>query len=212
MDINKFINLRPYLFHLTDPSNLDSILSDRILKSSKTLVDLIALNDKDNFLRTRRKGHKLIQNENLSFWLRDQDPLYEKIVMKNIDKDMSFGDFVLLLNSKVFFWATEKDLKTHYSRYERQNEKPIILKINTKELFEINKTEPKFCNLNSGAPRCSSYYKEGAPLRGTKTFLYAYEYDKLPSSVREVVFDSKCILPSKFYLATSPNALYKIVD
>jgi hypothetical protein len=208
MDVNKFISLRPFLFHLTDPSNLNSILTDRILKSSKTLVELVNLNDAENFLRTRRKGHKKIEKDNLSFLLRDQDPLYEKIVIKNLDRGMNFSDFVLLLNSRVFFWSTEKDLKTHYSRYEKQNEDPIILRISTKELFAIN-NEPQFCNLNSGAPRCSSYYTEGAPRRGENTFQYASDYNNTPSSVREVTFNNECKLPDNIFLSNHPTKYYE---
>lgn len=208
MDINKFINLRPFLFHLTDPCNLHSILTDRILKSSKALVELVNLNDGENFLRTRRKGHKKIEKGNLSFLLRDQDPLYEKIVIKNLDQDMNFGDFVLLLNLRVFFWSTEKDLKTHYSRYEKQNENPIILKVDTKELFRIN-SKPQFCSLNSGAPRCSSYHREGAPRRGKNTFQYASDYHNVPSSVREVTFCNECRLPINVFLSNHPTKPYK---
>jgi hypothetical protein len=209
MDIQKFVGLRENLFHLTDKNNLDSILSDYTLKSTQTLTGLVKIPDRQNFLRTRRVGHKRISDGSLAFLLRDQDPLFEKIVTKNLEKTMSFGDFVYLLNSKVFFWATEKDLRTHYARYEKQNERPVILRINTAALFAVNKHEPKFCKLNSGAPRCSSYHKEGAPPRGSNTFLDAASYPGTPSSVREVTFDRECKLPETLYLSSHPDKSFK---
>lgn len=205
MNIEKFVQLRKHLYHLTDESNLESILSNRILKSAETLTGLVNLPDRDQFLRKRRKGHKKIGNDRYSFSLRDQDPLFEKIVNKNLEQDMCFEDFVYLLNTKIFFWAKEQDLKTHYARYEKQNEYPVILRFDTQDLFDANTQSPKFCRLNSGAPRCSSYYPEGAPQRGRQTFLSADAYLGSPSSIREVTFESQCVLPEKFHLAVHPN-------
>src|SRR5690606_9682149 len=118
--------------------------------------------------------------------LRDQDPLFRNIVVKNLEGGWTFEDFVFSLNSRVFFWATEKDLKNHYLRYENQKEFPNILRFKTAEVIAANKHEPQFCRLNSGAPRCSSYYTKGAPPRGPKTFLGANDYPGTPSSIREV--------------------------
>lgn len=209
MDINKFVTLRPCLYHITDELNLEIIRQDLQLKSTANLVRMLELADADNFLRTRRVGHKKLRTGNLSISIRDQDPLSEKIASKNLEDGISFSDFVYMLNSRVFFWAKEKDMIGHYTRYSNQNEYPVILKLSTKDLFDANINEPQFCRLNSGAPRCSSYYKEGAPPRGRNTFVPAHQYEGLPSSVREVTFENFCQLPENILIAKKLGKSFK---
>lgn len=211
MDILKFIALRPFLYHLTDEENVKNILKEGSLNSAAILAKRGLVPDVSNFLRTRRVGHYEINNGSFVARLRDQDPLFEKIVMKNLQGGWSFGDFVNSLNSRVFFWPTEKDLRIHYLRYENQGEFPQILKFSTADIFTINKIEPEFCRLNSGAPRCSSYYVEGAPPRGPQTFQKAPKYLGSPSSIREVTFLNTCILPKEFWLSSHPNSPFRKV-
>lgn len=209
MTIEKFIRLRPYLYHLTDEENLESILRSGTLKSTATLVQEFHLEDADNFLRTRRVGHKKITYRNKSVILRDQDPLFIKILAKNLEGGWTVGDFIYSLNSRVFFWATERDMQGHYLRYENQKEFPKILRFSTGELFALNNNEPQFCRLNSGAPRCSCYYSEGAPPRGQNTFQRAQDYTSTPSSVREVTFLNNCVLPKEIFVSKHPSKSFK---
>jgi hypothetical protein len=201
MDIEKFITLRPYLYHLTDESNLGNILINRTLNSTANLTKMVDLENRDKFLRTRRVGHTKIGNGKLSFSIRDQDPLYENIIIKNLKDGMNFGDFVYLLNSKVFFWAKQADLEIHYGRYVKQKEYPIILRAKTEEVFAANQNKPQFCKYNSGAPRCCSWYPEKAAPRGMSTFQTAEECKEAPSTVREVTFTNQCILPADLGLS-----------
>ncbi len=205
MDIQKFIKLRPYLYHLTDKRNLDSIFENRTLISTVNLVLQVNLPNAETFLRTRRVGHQDISNQKSKIILRDQDPLFEKIASKNLELGITFGDFVYILNSRVFFWVKDTDLATHYKRYENQNEFPVVLRFGTTDLLGANEHKPMFCRLNSGAPRCSSYHPEGAPQRGKSTFQYAEDYERTPSSVREVTFEGSCKLPTEILMAYHPT-------
>jgi len=209
MTIERFIGLRPYLYHLTDEENLESILRSGTLKSTATLVQEFHLEDADTFLRTRRVGHKKIIYRNKSVIIRDQDPLFIKILAKNLEGGWTIGDFIHSLNSRVFFWAKEKDMQGHYLRYENQKEFPKILRFSTEDLFKLNDNEPQFCRLNSGAPRCSCYYPEGAPPRGETTFQHADNYKYTPSTVREVTFLSTCTLPKEIFLSSHPTKSFK---
>lgn len=209
MTIEKFTGLRPYLYHLTDEENLESILKDRTLKSTATLVQEFHLDNADTFLRKRRFGHKKIIYHNKTVIIRDQDPLFIKILAKNLDGGWTVEDFIYSLNSRVFFWATEKDMRGHYLRYENQKEFPKILRFSTDEIFAANNSEPQFCRLNSGAPRCSCYYPEGAPPRGENTFQRAKDYCYTPSSVREVTFLNTCALPKEIFLSSHPSKSFK---
>ncbi len=210
MTIEHFIKMRPSLYHLTDARNLDLIRKDYTLRSTETLVKRFKIKDQEGFLRTRRVGHRSFERNGEIIYIRDQDPLFKNIVIKNLTDGWEFGDFVQLLNSKVFFWAKETDLQTHYGRYEKKKEYPVVLKIATKPFFELNDNQdPKFCRLNSGGPRCSSYYKEGAPPRGKNTFLPLDQYTTGLSSVREVTFHGECQLPiDDITISKHPNGKF----
>lgn len=211
MEVQKFVKLREYLYHLTDESNLSPILAAGVLSSAEVLARLAGVPNVDQFLRTRRLGHCPLNNGKLKAILRDQDPLFKNIIIKNLEGGWTFEDFVYSLNSRVFLWATEKDLNTHYKRYENQGEYPKILRFRTAELFSANKQEPQFCRFNSGAPRCSSFYEEGAAPRGPRTFLKASDYETTPSSVREITFVKSCILPDDIWISNHPNNPYRKV-
>jgi uncharacterized protein DUF7002 len=212
MDISKFILLRPELYHLTDPRNLESILSDYTLKSTKVLTKLVGMSGSYDFLHKRRVGSKEISNGTQTYIIRDQDPLYEAIAVKNLTDGYSFSDFVFLLNSKIFFWAKWNDLLSHYARYEKLGQLPVILKLKTEELFKLNNSKAKFCRLNSGAPRCNHHHPKGAPPRGAGTFLSAQQYPGTPSSVREVTFEGQCQLPTTLSFSKHPNKPFKLMS
>jgi hypothetical protein len=209
MELQKFINSREYIYHLTDKKNLKSILTDYTLKSTKELIKASNIEKKAAFLRTRRLEHCPITVNGFGIMVRDQYPLNPVIAMKNMTKGWVFGDFVYHLNSRVFFWPTEKDLNSHYKRYENDKEYPIILRLETKDVFDLNKTEPLFCKFNSGAPRCHNFYKKGAAPRGENSFLSAQEYKDSVGSVREVTFTNFCLLPKNIYVSSHPDKTFK---
>jgi hypothetical protein len=101
-------------------------------------------------------------------------------------------------------------LNSHYAWYISQNENPIILRFNTHEVFERNKN-PRFTNLNSDAPRASSYLGGKGSPRGLNTFKSAKDYLASASTVNEVVFDNQCILPENIFLGTRPQGPFRKV-
>ena len=206
MDIKQFVEKRPYLYHLTDSRNLDKILSSKQLTSTKLLVDESTLANKKEFLTSKRWGHKEIEVNGSIIYIRDQDPILKKVLKRSLEEDCTYEEFLMLLNSRVFFWPTLGDLQKHFGRY--QDEKPIILRVHTQELFDINDS-PKFCKFNSGATRCHPYYDGNAATRGYKTFLYTEECPYNYGAVREVTFENFCSLPEKIYLSSNPEEEFK---
>jgi hypothetical protein len=209
MELQKFIDSRKYLYHLTDQVNLKSILNDYTLKSTKELVKASHIEKKTAFLRTRRLNHCPIKINGFDIMIRDQYPLNPVIAMKNMTKGWVFENFVYHLNSRVFFWPTKKDLKSHYKRYENDNEFPMVLRFETKEVVALNKSKPLFCKYNSGAPRCHNSFKKGAAPRGKNSFLPAIDYPDSIGSVREVTYLSSCTLPKNIYISSHPNKPFR---
>ena len=71
--------------------------------------------------------------------------------------------------------------------------------------------EPKFCHLNSGAPRCSAAHNGFPAPRSRDLFLCSERYERTPSSVREVTFDEECFLPHNVYISDHPDKSFKKV-
>jgi hypothetical protein len=209
MDIEKFVNYRPDLYHLTNPINLNSILSDFTLKSTTQLATLFRVPELEKYLRTRRTGHEqpIFSKDNLEFCPRDQDPLLDTRL--KLEEGMTPEEYRYLLNSKVFFWARETDLEKHYKRYKKLGQNPSILRVSTADLFNANSIPPMFCYFNSGM---TSHWTNGLPVRGRSSFTLADDYSRGPSSVTEVTFEGLCSLPDSLYLTTNINEAFKIIN
>jgi hypothetical protein len=210
MKIEKFVERCPYLYHLTNPVNLNSILRDFMLKSTRVLATLFGVPNLERYLRTRRTGHEqpIFSKGNLEFCSRDQDPLrYEWL---QLEEGMTPDEYIYLLNSKVFFWARETDLERHYERYKKLGQNPCILKVSSADLFQTNSENlPRFCYFNSGL---TLYWTKGLPVRGRSSFSIADKYSRGPASVTEVTFEGICHLPNSISLTTDFSEPYKTIN
>lgn len=90
---------RPYLYHLTDRSNLDPIRETRTLLPAATLMER---SGRVELLRIRRRAHERVDVDNRSILIRDQAPLHKGNVVLEIG--FSFDDFVESINRRIFFW------------------------------------------------------------------------------------------------------------
>jgi hypothetical protein len=208
MEINSFINLRKYLYHLTDARNIPNILAQQRLLSTTAIVHLAAMGNKEQFLSSRREKHCIIPIDGNEYRIRDQRPISMKALGKCLSNNWTAGQFVRHLNDRVFFWASLDRLKVHFNRYQGEN--PKIIRVSTESMFQVN-PNPKFCRLNSGATRANSWLGGVAPSRGQETFLSFESYLNLPSSVVEVTFENSCILPTQVWISEHPNGSWEEV-
>lgn len=182
---------RPYAYHLTSEVNFRRIKVQGVLICAR---DLMVSAGSSEWLRTRRRGSKVLTVDGETVLLRDQDPLHEGNVA--LHADWKFGDYLEELNSRVFFWPGGANGpispgQNHFARYA--DESPVILRVHAAELFEENgETEPEFARYNTGAPRCN----RGLPSpRGPETFRTANVFDGTPSGVVELTYRGKAELP-----------------
>jgi hypothetical protein len=204
MTIDEFTLKRPFLFHLTALNNLDNIKRSKTLFSTKTIFQMAGRKDRA-FLRTRRAEHDHIEVNGDSYHIRDQAPISLLALSKCLE-EMNCEDYIEFLNERVFWWPTLERLERHFKRYEKEN--PLILKCSSAQLFDLNRN-PLFSRLNSGATRANSYLGGVPPSRGRDTFLEAEKYDRGPSTVAEVTFLGKCILPEVVYLGDAPHCRWQ---
>jgi len=203
IDLRRFAQLRPFLYHLTAATNIARILRRRRLETAESLM---RVGGRTDLIRTRRLEDcprvLRIGEDNVS--LRDQCPLYEG----NIDlaDGWTLGDVVSLLNRRVFFWPGDgegaiRPGTRHYDRYS--DEKPSILRIATVTLLEMNaEIGPEFCRYNSGSPRCVRAVRSP---RGPQTFVTAARADFPPGQVVEVTFPEGVRLPDLVEIGPTPT-------
>lgn len=204
MDINKFIEKREFLYHLTDRRNFKIIHRNGIMLSTKSIVDQsnLSVQDRLDFVRNRRPVCCIINVNDTTYHIRDQRPISLKNLSKCLTNGLNVGDFIQILNNRVFFWPTVKRLQSHYNRYADDN--PLIIRVPTAEFLAIN-LHTEFCRLNSGATRSNCHHNGAPPERGLETFLPANLYDNSIGSVAEVTFPSSCQLCETFHIGYSPN-------
>lgn len=207
MEINNFIKKRPYLFHLTSKDNIKNIISTKKLYSTKCIVETTECPEPNKILKEKRMEHKIIKHNDITYMLRDQKPISEKLLKGCLEEGMTFEQYYEMLNERVFWWPTIDRLTRHYSRYE--SEKPKIIRVSTESVYKLNKSKIEFSHLNSGALRANPYLKGKSPKRGYNTFVIPSKFNYSTSKVAEVTFLWDCLLPDEIYISNSPNGNWK---
>lgn len=206
MEIEKFIERCPFLYHLTSKQNAKSIIEGKVLYSANTLIDM-SKNKTDKEVKTHKRfKHYLLNIDDNEILLRDQRPISEKALAKCLTDGWSVADFLFHLNNRVFMWPNLDRLSRHFKRYE--NEEPIIFRFPSKEMLLAN-PHVKFARLNTGATRPNSYLGGVAPERGSKTFLAAMDYALNVNTVAEVTFEKSCIISSEYGIDKHPEGGFK---
>lgn len=190
--IDKFAQLRPYLYHLTSRENFEPILSAGGLYPASKLFGFA---DAKEQMGMRRGSRRDLQVKEWTVSIRDQAPLHAGNI--EFEPGWDLPRFVRHVNDHVFFWPGDKDGpipagQRHFERYSGEN--PLILRIETLSLFDQPKEIlPCFCRYNSGAPRISNRKKSP---RGGSTYLLAERAGFTASEVQEVVFRDRVSLPN----------------
>ncbi len=198
----EFAARSPYAFHLTARQNLDFVMEKGALYPSELLLREAGL---QNWLAEKRGEHVDAAIPGRKIVVRDQAPLHRGNM--TLDDGWSFGDFIVHLNRRVFFWAGKKDGRPidygrrHFERYA--GESPVIIRVLTEDIFAANSAiTPEFCRYNSGSPRCSNGKRSP---RGAKTFSTCNLAEFRASEVVEITFAASVILPSTAEIGESPD-------
>jgi hypothetical protein len=203
----RYAGLRPYLYHLTDRSNLARIRETNTILAAARLMELAGRVD---LLRIRRRGHERLNIGQESISTRDQAPLHEENV--ELINGFSFEDLVESINRRSFFWPGTAAGPIsygvrHFQRYQKEH--PVTLQISFQSLLNVNRgVDPLYCKYNSGSPRCSGGNKSP---RGPDTFLPAARFNGTPSQVVEVTFDIPIALPADVRVGNRPAGPWRLL-
>lgn len=191
VDIEHFVRIRPYLYHVSARQNLAALAAERMLHPAGELMRRAARSD---LVRWRRTDPVTLVADGRVYVLKDQRPL----IANNADfEGCSVEEFVEYLNEHVFFWpgTAERPVSSGVRLQQRYEiEAPLVLRMRAEALLAENpETEPLFCQFNSGAPR-----RQGGRRvrRGLRLFTAARDFSRRESEVVEVAFRGSLRLPS----------------
>ena len=193
-----FIRHRPWLYHYTNPSNLESLVRRREMLSARVWV--LEANqfrqqvpDVDAFLGTARgEQFPLEIGENSIVMLNDQIPLRNREKFASLRG--TYEDYIRCLNNKIFFWAgdanrpiTKRGLAhTFAERYAHYG----CLRIPTEDVWSETESPLRFCTCNSGAPQARDRIERGPHI------FKAHDDDCIRlKKVSETVVENRLVLP-----------------
>ncbi len=148
MTREKFIEKRPYMYHLTSMENFENIKNERKLFSATHLINLSdkTSEKKTELISSKRNCAITISANGTNVNIRDQQPISIKALGKCLTDNMTVEEYIQLLNSRVFFWPTKDRLGRHYKRYREED--IVILRVSTQDLFDHNCIFLRFRTLN----------------------------------------------------------------
>jgi hypothetical protein len=154
------LRLNPHIYHLAQANNWTSIQKHGLM-STIAMLELAKLEQshgKTIATRLRPECITLPTGQEI----RDQRPMNEKALrdcLRNIDLE----DWIVLLNSKVFFWCNKRGLQAMRAAYLQQEQ--IALTIDTENLLLRHSESVQLTPINTGNTR-----RAPAP-RGRETFV-----------------------------------------
>ncbi|MBS1845660.1 MAG: hypothetical protein JST53_14685 [Actinobacteria bacterium] len=161
----------PRLFHMANLSSWPSVRRDGLL-STRSLVDLYEVDGalREEILSTRRRHSIPLEHGELgTAVVRDQLPLREKALEKCLT-DMTLGDWLETLNSRVFFWLDEPHLENLLGARAYKEDAHDVIIVDTATLVDRDGPKVRLSPINSG----STLYNPRP--RGSQTFLSIEDY------------------------------------
>jgi hypothetical protein len=194
----QFVRLRPYLYHLTNPTNLPMLRRERSLRSAAWWAGAAhrfapQLEDPEAFLAAPRlRPVTLRVGRGRRVTLNDQFPMRSRRSFASLRG--TYEDYLRCLNALVFWWPGDGErLKSKGSLAETfalRNARAGWLRIPTADAW--GEAAPvRFCRYNSGAPQA----RDGVE-RGPHIFVTCDEPGLTVGGVAEVVFEHGLALPA----------------
>lgn len=170
--IHAIAEMYPRLFHMAAGGSWSSIEQYGLLSTS-ALLDLFEITGEERLrveAQRRPQTVPLFHQAHGTVSIRDQKVLSEKKLVPKLTDGLTAEEWYRLLNSKVFFWVTERRLEVLLNARAYRQTQRLILEVDTESLLNAYANRVEFCAMNSG--NTSPY----AHPRGIRTFLPLTEY------------------------------------
>ena len=153
MIIDELARLHPYLFHVTTPGAWASIRQHGLL-STQRLLELFDVEvDLQHQLQTSRRATavSLHHEQYGDVVLNDNLPLTEKALSHCLDDGLTPGQWLTMLNERVFFWPDEAGLASMINAKMNRNRTREVLVVETAKLTSAIAERMELCPINSGS-------------------------------------------------------------
>ncbi len=156
----------PKLYHITSAGAANSILANGLLTTRDILERWeVDTERRSHLLRCKRKADVTLHHPTHGpIVISNNDPLNETKLQSVLDDGLTIGDWLEMLNSRVFFFVNEKPLSSlANSRSNRALSKDVLV-LDTKQLADAHFNTIEISPINSGNTN------RDAARRGLRTF------------------------------------------
>ncbi len=143
----------PYLYHVTEPGAWKNIKQNGLLSTTR-LLDLFEIDkEKRIIIETKRRPSSLVIEHSRygKAIINDNLPLNEKSLAKCLDHGLTPADWLRILNSRVFFWASQDGLDRLLGARLNRDRVRVVLVVDTLSLAKAYADHIELCPINSGA-------------------------------------------------------------
>ena len=206
MNLAAFLQVRPWLYHLTHRDNLPSLRATRALRSASALIGP----ERAGELRSLRTHHVPVQTPTGRVVIRDQLPLHERNI--ELPSGTAFEDYVEYLNGQVYFWPGSDSGSSRLVALlgSSGGVHDVALRAPTASVLAANEGQvPLFSRWNSGAPRQTAGHRAR---RRVGLHVPAEQYPGPVMTVVEVAFRGNVVLPDDTQVAADPSGPWRDLE
>lgn len=151
MDLAEFIAICPSVYHAASGLAWPSIQQHGLLSTARLLdlFDVDPLARSELLTRPRSESTNLATPRLPPAVIRDQKPM--KFLRDKIEPGHSLEEFLVAINSRVFFWPNRDRLERLRHAKEYRDEEQVVLRIDTQKLVDRYEHQIQLCRFNSGA-------------------------------------------------------------
>jgi hypothetical protein len=152
----------PRLYHMAEAGSWASIERHGLL-STIALLDLFEVEEslRDAIeTKKRRESVEIRHPHHGVAWIRDNKPINETVLRRTL-VGMSESEWYGTLNSRVFFWLSEKRLDRLRNAPPYRDRLHDVLTLDTALLLQRHGAQIELAHLNSGAVHPSANYPRG---------------------------------------------------
>lgn len=143
----------PHLYHVTEPGAWKNIKKNGLLSTTR-LLDLFEIDkEKRTIIETKRRPSSIVIEHSHygRAIINDNLPLNEKALAKCLDHGLTPADWLRILNSRVFFWASKDGLDRLLGARLNRDRVREVLVVDTLSLAKVYADQIELCPINSGA-------------------------------------------------------------
>ena len=155
---NIFCSKFPIVWHVAHAANVDGILRNGFMSTTR-ILELGQM--KSNVYRNE---NSLVQTgEYGEIKIRDQKPMPPNALAHCLTQGLTPEKWYEILNSKIFFWVSEKKALTFQNAYSKDNQPQVVLGFCTQSILRDYENIAFLTPINTGATN-------GYGKRGIQTF------------------------------------------